>query len=394
MKGKAEIAERHGELGKVAEIRYSNIPSLEKKIAKASEKMTKLEQRHRLLREEVGEEDIAQVVSRWTNIPVTRLVEEESEKLARMEEEIEKRIIGQKRAVGVISNAIRRARTGLAEEGRPIGSFIFLGPTGVGKTELARALAEFMFNDENALIRVDMSEYMERHAISRLIGSPPGYVGHEEGGQLSEQVRSRPYSVILFDEIEKAHPEVFNILLQVLDDGRLTDSKGRVVNFKNTIIIMTSNLGTEVINEYQGLGFTVEKDKSGESKEVEDKIMKILREHFRPEFLNRLDDIIIFNSLTKEDIKKIVKLQLAETQERISKKNITLKFDSKITDYLAKKGYDPVYGARPLKRLIQQLILNPLAQETLKQKRNKGDKNLVFKAEVVNNSISIRRLKK
>jgi ATP-dependent Clp protease ATP-binding subunit ClpB len=394
MKGKAEIAERHGELEKVAEIRYSNIPNLEKKITKASEKMTKLEQRHRLLREEVGEEDIAQVVSRWTNIPVTRLVEEESEKLARMEEGLGKRVIGQKRAVEVISNAIRRARTGLAEEGRPIGSFIFLGPTGVGKTELARALAEFMFNDENALIRVDMSEYMERHAISRLIGSPPGYVGHEEGGQLSEQVRSRPYSVILFDEIEKAHPEVFNILLQVLDDGRLTDSKGRVVNFKNTIIIMTSNLGTEIINEYQGLGFTVKKDKSGESKEVEDKIMKILKEHFRPEFLNRLDDIIIFNSLTKEDIKKIVELQLAETQERISKKNITIKFDSKIKDYLAEKGYDPIYGARPLKRLIQQLILNPLAQETLKQKRSKGDKNLVFRAEVVDNSISVRRLKK
>lgn len=393
LKGEAEIAERSSDFERVAEIRYGLIPSLEKKIEAASKKMARFEQKHRLLREEVGPEDIAQVVSRWTGIPVTRLVEEESAKLTRMEEELEKRVVGQKGAVASVSNAIRRARTGLSEEARPIGSFMFLGPTGVGKTELARALAEFMFNDEDALVRVDMSEYMERHAVSRLIGSPPGYVGHEEGGQLSEQVRRRPYSVVLFDEIEKAHPEVFNVLLQVLDDGRLTDSRGNVVNFKNTIIIMTSNLGTEVIHEYHGLGFTQDSSESKRSKEAKDKITKILGQKFRPEFLNRLDEIIIFNDLTKEDIKKIVGIQLDLVKARLKKRNIELKTTTKLVDNLAERGYDPVYGARPLKRIIQRLILDPLAQELLNHGHD-AKKDLTFRADVAGDKIKIVEAKK
>ncbi len=367
LKGMAEIAERSGNLEKVAEIRYGKIPELEKEIETASAKMTKLEHKHRLLREEVGPEDIAQVVSRWTAIPVTRLVEEESQKLARMEGELARRVVGQERAVGAVSNAIRRARTGLAEEARPIGSFIFLGPTGVGKTELARALAEFMFNDEEAMVRIDMSEYMERHTVSRLLGSPPGYVGHEEGGQLTELVRRRPYSVVLFDEIEKAHPEIFNVLLQVLDEGRLTDAKGRTVNFKNTIIIMTSNLGTEIIREYSGFGFTTGEKKSAERsmESAEEKISSLLEKHFRPEFLNRLDDIIVFSPLTHADLAKIVEIRLEEVQKRLAKKFVVLKPTSRLKEYLAQKGYDQNYGARPLKRVIQTEILNPLAGELL-----------------------------
>lgn len=393
LKGEADIAERSGELERVAEIRYGLIPSFTKIIDSSSEKMSKLERKHRLLREEVGEEDIANVVSRWTGIPVTRLVEEESAKLVRMEQELEKRIVGQSGAVSAVSNAIRRARTGMAEEDKPIGSFIFLGPTGVGKTELARALAEFMFNDEAALIRIDMSEYMERHAISRLIGSPPGYVGYEEGGQLSEQVRRRPYSVILFDEIEKAHPEVLNILLQVLDDGRLTDAKGRVINFKNTIIIMTSNLGTEVIHEYHGLGFGKDASGDSEAKEAKDKIMKILRESFRPEFLNRLDEIIFFNTLSKDNLKRIVEIQLDRVKTRLLRQHIQLKTTAKLVEYLAEKGFDPVYGARPLKRVIQRLILNPLAQNLLTITRS-GLSDLVFRADVVGADIKISEIKK
>ncbi len=388
MRGEADIAEREGELEKVAEIRYGKIPELEKEISNASKKMANLERKHRLLREEVGEEDIAQVVSRWTGIPVTRLVEEESKKLARMEDELKEKVVGQDRAVIAVSDAIRRARTGLAEEGRPIGSFLFLGPTGVGKTELARALAEFMFNDEEAMVRVDMSEYMERHAVSRLVGSPPGYVGHEEGGQLAEKVRQRPYSVILFDEIEKAHPEVFNILLQVLDDGRLTDSKGRTVDFKNTIIIMTSNLGTEIINEYHGLGFSKEDKKDGKIREVQSKIMEVLRKHLRPEFLNRLDEIIIFDTLSKKDLKKIVEIQLDRVKERLARQKIKLKTTARLSKHLAERGFDPVYGARPLKRIIQKLILNPLAQKLLGQKR-RGDKELKFRADYVNKEVKI-----
>ena len=384
LKGEAEIAERDGKLERVAEIRYGTIPQLEKTIESSSEKMGKLGSANRLLKEEVGEDDIAGVVSRWTGIPVSRLLEEESKKLSRMESEITHRVVGQSKAVESVSNAIRRARTGLSEESRPIGSFMFLGPTGVGKTELARALAEFMFNDANSLIRVDMSEYMERHTVSRLIGSPPGYVGYEEGGQLTELVRRKPYSVVLFDEVEKAHPEVFNLLLQVLDEGRLTDAKGRKVNFKNTIIIMTSNLGTEIMHEYHGLGFAHDSEgstrESRDRKEAEIKVMEALRKHFRPEFLNRLDEIIIFNSLKKSDIEKIVDLQLEIVKNRLAKKNIKLKVSSELKDYIVKKGFDPIYGARPLKRAIQNLILNPLAQKLLGGKHAYKEEQ-TFKAE-------------
>jgi len=393
LKGEAEIAERDGKLERVAEIRYGTIPQFEKAINSASEKMSKLESANRLLKEEVGEDDIAGVVSRWTGIPVSRLVEEESKKLSRIELELAKRIVGQPKAVESVSNAIRRARTGLSEETRPIGSFIFLGPTGVGKTELARALAEFMFNDENSLIRVDMSEYMERHTVSRLVGSPPGYVGYDEGGQLTELVRRKPYSVVLFDEVEKAHPEVFNLLLQVLDEGRLTDAKGRKVNFKNTIIIMTSNLGTEIMQEYHGLGFAHDSEgstrESRDRKEAESKVMEALRKHFRPEFLNRLDEIIIFGSLKKSDIEKIVDLQLELVKDRLAKKNIKLKVSADLKDFIVKKGFDPIYGARPLKRAIQNLILNPLAQKILDGKHAYKEEK-VFKAEFKEGETVIR----
>ena len=387
LKSEAEIAEREGKLERVAEIRYSVIPNLEKAIGSASEKFSKLEKTRRLLKEEVGEDDIASVVNRWTGIPVARLLEEESKKLTRMEPELSKRIVGQDKAVAAAANAIRRARTGLGEETRPIGSFMFLGPTGVGKTELAKALAEFMFNDENAMVRVDMSEYMERHSVSRLVGSPPGYVGYEEGGQLTELVRRKPYSVVLFDEVEKAHPEVFNLMLQVLDDGRLTDAKGRKVNFKNTIIIMTSNLGTEVINEYHGLGFSnANNDESTrkqiQTRETDEKIMESLKRHFRPEFLNRLDEIIIFNSLKKTDIEKIVELQLDRVKERLAKKNIKIKISPELKSHLAQVGFDPIYGARPLKRVIQSLILNPLAQRLLEQQSALGLEERLFKVDV------------
>ncbi|MEK7564700.1 MAG: ATP-dependent chaperone ClpB [Patescibacteria group bacterium] len=385
LKGEAEIAEREGKLERVAEIRYSEIPALEKTVKDSSQKFSELEKTNRLLKEEVGEDDIAEVVSRWTGIPTNRLLEEESRKLTRMEEELAKRVVGQRKAVEAISNAIRRARTGLNESSKPIGSFIFLGPTGVGKTELAKALAEFIFNDSNSLIRVDMSEYMERHTVSKLVGSPPGYVGYEEGGQLTEKVRRKPYSVILFDEIEKAHPEVFNTLLQVLDDGHLTDAKGRKVNFKNTIIIMTSNLGTEIVQEYHGLGFSHNDDKAeeNETKEVEAKIMETLKKHFRPEFLNRLDEIIIFNALKKDEIEKIVELRLEEVKKRLADRGIKLKVSVELKDYVVKRGFDPIYGARPLKRLIQTLILNPLAQKLLELKDvSKIEKN--FKADINN----------
>ncbi|MDP3764367.1 MAG: ATP-dependent chaperone ClpB [bacterium] len=392
LKGEAEIAEREGKLERVAEIRYSEIPALEKTVKDSSQKFGELEKTNRLLKEEVGEDDIAEVVSRWTGIPTSRLLEEESKKLTRMEEELAKRVVGQRKAVEAIANAIRRARTGLNESTKPIGSFIFLGPTGVGKTELAKALAEFMFNDANSLIRVDMSEYMERHAVSRLVGSPPGYVGYEEGGQLTEKVRKKPYSVILFDEIEKAHPEVFNTLLQVLDDGHLTDAKGRKVNFKNTVIIMTSNLGTEIVNEYHGLGFSHNDGKAEENevKEVEAKIMETLKKHFRPEFLNRLDEIIIFKALGQEEIEKIIDLRLEEVKKRLVHKGIKLKVSAELREHIAKRGFDPIYGARPLKRLIQTLILNPLAQKLLEFKdMAKVDKS--FKADINNKEeISIR----
>ena len=306
------------------------------------------------------EEDIAEVVSSWTHIPVSRLQEGEREKLVKMEERLMQRVIGQHEAIVAVSNAVRRARAGLQDENRPIGSFIFLGPTGVGKTELSRALAEFLFDDENAMIRIDMSEYMEKHTVARLIGAPPGYVGYEEGGQLSEAVRRKPYSVILFDEIEKAHHDVFNVLLQVLDDGRITDGQGRTVDFKNTVIIMTSNIGSQFITE----------ETSGEERER--RVLEALRGHFRPEFLNRVDEIIIFDRLTEEDLKKIVEIQLRRLTKRLEQQKITLELSDAAKERIAREGYDPVYGARPLKRAIQKEILDPLSLQILEGKFHEG----------------------
>ena len=314
-------------------------------------------------KEEITEEDIAAVVSRWTGVPVSRMLEEEAEKLSRMEQELKKRIVGQDEAVQKVSDAIKRSRAGIADPNRPVGSFLFLGPTGVGKTELTRALADFLFDSDKALIRVDMSEYMEKHSVSKMIGSPPGYVGYDEGGGLTELIRHRPYSVILLDEIEKAHPEVFNILLQVLDNGRLTDAKGRTVNFKNCVIIMTSNIGAEHIDKMSSLGFESGAAVSEEEKyvRVKDKVMTSLKEFFRPEFLNRLDDIVIFNLLSQESIRDIVRLQVTEVSKRLEDKQIALSFTEAALDLLAKDGYSPQYGARPLKRLIQTKILTPIA---------------------------------
>ncbi len=362
LRQEADIAERHVDLSRVAEIRYGKIPQVEKEIKRSEKKLTLLEKDHRFLKEEVTEEDIAKVVARWTGIPSARILESEAAKLAKAEDILSKRVIGQHEAISAVSNALRRARAGLSEEGRPIGSFIFVGPTGVGKTELAKALTGFMFNDESALIRVDMSEYGEKHSVSRLIGSPPGYVGYDEGGQLTEMVRRKPYSVILFDEIEKAHPEIFNILLQILDDGHVTDAKGRKVNFKNTIIIMTSNLGGDLIRS-AGIGFSESSDHGDRmsDSEMSTRIRETLQKHFKPEFLNRIDDIIIFHALTEQLIAQIVELQLAKAIMRLTKQGIEVKYTPKVIEYLAKKGYDPFYGARPLKRVIQSSILNPLA---------------------------------
>jgi ATP-dependent Clp protease ATP-binding subunit ClpB len=357
-----ERAQRRGELGKASEIQYGRIPELEKKLADMEESARKNAgtTRRKLLRQEVTEEDIAQVVSSWTGIPVSRLQEGERAKLLRLEEHLHQRVIGQDAAIKAVANAVRRARAGLQDPNRPIGSFIFLGPTGVGKTELSRALAEFLFDDENAMIRIDMSEYMEKHTVARLIGAPPGYVGYEEGGQLSEAVRRRPYSVVLFDEIEKAHQDVFNVLLQVLDDGRITDGQGRTVDFKNTVIIMTSNIGSQFITEE-------------ESKEARSRlVMDALREHFRPEFLNRVDEIIIFDRLTDEDLKKIVEIQLARLTKRLAQQNITLKLTDSAKTLIACEGYDPVYGARPLKRAIQRYLLDPLSINILEGKFGEG----------------------
>src|SRR6476660_7627986 len=353
-----ERAQRRGELGKASELQYGRIPELEKKLREVEERIK--EGGNRLLREEVTEEDIAEVVSSWTHIPVSRLQEGEREKLVKMEERLMQRVIGQKEAIIAVSNAVRRARAGLQDENRPIGSFIFLGPTGVGKTELSRALAEFLFDDENAMIRIDMSEYMEKHTVARLIGAPPGYVGFEEGGQLSEAVRRRPYSVVLFDEIEKAHQDVFNVLLQVLDDGRITDGQARTVDFKNTVVIMTSNIGSQYIMEE-------------ESPEARRRlVMDALRAHFRPEFLNRVDEIIIFDRLSEEELKKIVEIQLGRLSKRLEQQKSTLKLSDAAKALLAREGYDPVYGARPLRRAIQREILDPLSIDILEGKVREG----------------------
>ncbi|OHA98534.1 MAG: ATP-dependent chaperone ClpB [Candidatus Zambryskibacteria bacterium RIFCSPHIGHO2_12_FULL_38_34] len=357
----AEAAENLFDLGKAAEVRYGVIPTLEKELDVNMKKLKKLQSSRRILKEEITENDIANIVAKWTGIPVSRMLEEEAEKLSRMEGDLRKCIIGQDEAVKKISDTIKRSRAGISDPNRPIGSFIFLGPTGVGKTELTKALAEFMFNDEKALIRVDMSEFMERHSVSKLIGAPPGYVGFDEGGGLTEMVRHRPYSIVLFDEIEKAHPEVFNVLLQVLDNGRLTDSKGRTVNFKNTIIIMTSNIGANYIDKMEKMGFG-ERDKSGgDYANVKEKVMEAMKDFFRPEFLNRIDDVVIFDILSMVAIREIVKIQIDLVRERLSSKEISLELTDEAYEYLAKEGYNPQYGARPLKRLIQNKILNQVA---------------------------------
>ena len=374
LKQQADIAERKSELEKVAEIRYGKIPELEKEIKVLEKKLKKAPADKRILREEVTDEDIAKVVSRWTGVPVFKMLQGEIEKLAHAEDELGKRVIGQKDAIKTIANALRRSRAGISEEKKPIGSFIFVGPTGVGKTELSKALAEFMFNDENALVRVDMSEYMEKHSVARLVGSPPGYVGYDEGGQLTESIRRRPYSVVLFDEIEKAHPEVFNILLQILDDGRLTDGRGRTVNFKNTIIIMTSNLGNQVIRDFS-IGFQDgENHEVSRDSEMRGKIMEILRDTFKLEFLNRIDEIVIFKSLGKSEIGKIIELQLVEVQKRLDAKKIKLDISETVKKMLAEKGFDPIFGARPLKRVIQNQILDELALEIIEGKIKDGDR--------------------
>ncbi len=374
LRSEAEISERKSELEKVAEIRYGKIPELEKKIKDEKKKLDNIQSQSPILKEEITEEDVAKVVSRWTGIPVSKMLASEAQKLANMETELEKRVVGQKEAIQSVANAIRRSRAGIAEKQRPIGSFIFLGPTGVGKTELAKALAQFMFNDEQAMIRIDMSEYMEAHSTAKIIGSPPGYVGYEEGGQLTELVRRKPYSVILFDEIEKAHPQVFNIMLQILDDGALTDARGKKVNFKNAVIIMTSNVGSEIIYR-SGLGF---RESQGEEmateEEMREKVLGALRENFKPEFLNRLDEIIIFHPVSREMLKKIVELQLDLVQERLDEKNIKLLLTSAAKEYLSEKGYDPSYGARPLKRVIQNEILDELALRIIEGKIKEGDK--------------------
>ena len=370
----AEMAEARTDLAKAAEIRYGRLPALEKDLEQKSKRLKKLQSSRRILKEEITAEDIAGVVSRWTGIPVSRMLESEAVKLTRMEEDIKKRIVGQDEAVTKISDTIRRSRAGIADPNRPIGSFILLGPTGVGKTELTKALAEFLFNDEKSLIRVDMSEFMEKHSVAKLIGAPPGYVGYDEGGGLTETIRHRPYAVILFDEIEKAHPEVFNILLQVLDNGHLTDSKGRMVNFRNTVIIMTSNIGAQHIERMERLGFTmnVENRDRENYNEAKTKVMSSLKDYFRPEFLNRVDDIMIFDILSPEAIRKIVDIQLAEVVKRLKEKNVDLVVSSQVQDYLAKEGYNPQYGARPLKRLIQNKILTPVANLLISQEVTKG----------------------
>jgi ATP-dependent Clp protease ATP-binding subunit ClpB len=359
----ADNAENIADLTKTAEIRYGRIPALERELDTAAKRFKKLQATRRILKEEITEEDIARVVSRWTGVPVSRMLEEEAEKLSRMELELKKRIVGQDEAVQKVSDAIKRSRAGISDPNRPVGSFLFLGPTGVGKTELTKALAEFMFNTDKALIRVDMSEYMEKHSISKMIGSPPGYVGYDEGGGLTELVRHRPYSVILFDEIEKAHPEVFNILLQVLDNGRLTDAKGRTVNFKNTVIIMTSNIGAEHIDKMSSLGFGsgggVSQDERYEV--AKQKVMDALKDFFRPEFLNRLDETVLFNILSESAVKDIVRMQVDIVAKRLEEKRITLSLSDAALAHLAKEGYSPQYGARPLKRLIQTKIMTPIA---------------------------------
>ena len=364
LRSQLEIAERDADLATASRIKYGDLPELEKKLASAREELAAIPAHDRLLREEVTPDDIAGVVARWTGIPVERLMESESSKLTKLEESISRQVIGQDRAVAAVASAIRRSRAGLGDVNRPIGSFLFLGPTGVGKTEVARSLCRELFDDEHAMIRIDMSEYMERHAVARLIGSPPGYIGYDQGGQLTEAVRRRPYSVVLFDEIEKAHPDVFNVLLQVLDDGRLTDGQGRTIDFSNTIIIMTSNVGSQMIMDYTGDNIS----------SLDNQILETLRGHFRPEFLNRIDDIVIFDRIHSESMRAIVGVQLEKVVRQVKdSRDITLDFDNSVRDMLARDGYDPSFGARPLKRLIQKRVLDPLALELIDGRIHDGD---------------------
>ena len=377
----AEQATRRGDLQKAAEIGYGRVPAVEKEIQGLEKRLAEIQKKEKYLKEEVDEEDIAEIVSKWTGIPVTKMLESEKERLLKLEDELGRRVIGQREAVTAVANAVRRARAGLQDPNRPTGSFIFLGPTGVGKTETAKALAEFLFDDERALVRIDMSEYMEKHAVARLIGAPPGYVGYEEGGQLTESVRRRPYSVILFDEIEKAHPDVFNILLQILDDGRLTDSQGRTVDFRNTVLIMTSNIGSQ---------FLIEAD-AGQWEQAETKVTELLRQTFKPEFLNRVDDVIIFRPLTREDIERIVEIQIKRVERLLADRKLSLEVMAPAKALLVAEGYDPVYGARPLKRAIQRLLQNPLAVAVLEGQYAEGDRIRVDRAKD-GNSLSFEKI--
>ena len=361
-------AEREGDLQRAAELRYGTMPQLNQQLEAASARLGEMQKNGGLLKEEVTEEDIAEIVSKWTGVPVTKMMESEIQKLVKMEDRLKLRVIGQEEAITAVSNAVRRSRAGLKDPNRPIGSFIFMGPTGVGKTELARALAEFLFDDENAMVRIDMSEYMERHAVARLIGAPPGYVGYEEGGQLTEAVRRRPYAVILFDEIEKAHPEVFNVMLQILDDGRLTDSKGRTVDFKNTVIIMTSNVGSQYIHEFQQ-----SMKAPGQEEQMRKQVEEELHRHFRPEFLNRIDDVIIFHALGLEHITRIVDIQLRRLVKMVEERGINIEVSDAAKEFLAREGYDPAFGARPLKRALQKLVIDPLAIKLLEGSFKPGD---------------------
>jgi ATP-dependent Clp protease ATP-binding subunit ClpB len=360
---------RKGDLGKAAELRYGTLPGLEKDLQAQNDTLAQLQTKQRMLKEEVEAEDVAEVVAKWTGIPVSRLLEGEVEKLLHVEDRLRRRVVGQDEALLLVANAVRRSRAGLGDPRRPIGSFLFMGPTGVGKTELARALAEFLFDDEKAMVRLDMSEYMEKHAVARLIGAPPGYVGYDEGGQLTEAVRRRPYSVVLFDEIEKAHPDAFNVLLQVLDDGRLTDGKGRTVDFRNTVLIMTSNVASDLVQE-MARG-------EGDDERLKDKLMEALRRTFRPEFLNRIDEIVTFRSLGRDEIQKIVDIQLGDLVKRLAERKLSIELTPEARKALADRGYDPVFGARPLKRTIQRMIENPLAVEVLAGRFAEGDRIVV-----------------
>jgi ATP-dependent Clp protease ATP-binding subunit ClpB len=380
LKTEEQRFERAGDLSRVAEIRYGKLSAAEKELKKAQDKLAELQKDHPMLKEEVGEEEIAKIVSKWTGIPVGRLLEGEIEKLVHMEERLRQRVVGQDEALKSVANAIRRSRSGLSDPNRPIGSFLFLGPTGVGKTELARALAEFLFDDERAIIRLDMSEYMEKHSVARMIGAPPGYVGYEEGGQLTEQVRRRPYSVVLLDEIEKAHPDVFNVLLQILEDGRLTDGKGRTVDFRNAVIVMTSNAGSSAIFEL------ADKD----PKKAREEAMAALRELFRPEFLNRIDDIVLFKPLGKDQIERIVDMQLQHVMKLLAEKQVTLRLMPAAKTLLLRDGYDPAYGARPMKRAIQKLIQDPLAMKILDGEVKPGD-NIVVDADAKTGEMQFKR---